>query len=601
MAIQLLDQHLINKIAAGEVVERPASVVKELIENSLDAEATSIEVEIEEGGLSLIRITDNGKGMNPEDAEMSLQRHATSKIASLKDLESIATLGFRGEALAAISSVSKFKLRTMEPGAVSATEVISEQDDIQVKQASGVQGTMIEIRGLFHSVPARKKFMKSAQTEFRHILSIVLNQALLSPSVAWKLSHNGKDILQCDIVSDWKQRVVDLLGKEITDKMVEVSHQAGGIAISGFVLHPAKARERMKEQYLFVNQRAISDHMVAKAIKDAFHNHIPHNTKPGYVLQISLPHDLVDVNVHPRKSEVKFAEPQAVFRAVLFAVKQALTKVVGEGVQAKSDLFARPSKQYNLQSNSGSPSPRPAIPSFSQPKVSTKHASFDYQRDLIKRSNPIQAKQETTTFSAPSMQKENVLSQKGWVLLGQAHNAYLIVQTEQAILFVDQHAVAEKILFEDMMKHLDEPKIQSLLLPVLLELSHEQIALIQENNEALLSLGIEGELFGGTTYKVSGIPQNVKTNDVKTFILGVLDDLSQEHFDSSLSLKKRQEELAKMASCRGAVKFGDSLSHEEQMKLLTDLIEKEITACCHGRPVLFEIDTDKLNKEFCRP
>jgi len=591
--IQLLNQELINKIAAGEVVERPASVVKELIENSLDAGATSIQVDIEEGGMNLIRIIDNGVGMNEEDAKMAMQRHATSKISSLHDLQMISTMGFRGEALAAISSVSQFRLLTKQDNADSAIEVISLNDEIQTKPSSGVTGTTIEVKGLFHSVPARKKFMKSATTEFRHILSILINQAMLTPHISWKLTNNGKEVFHYQTVDDWKNRVVDILGKELTDQMIEVKHQRGAFILSGFILHPSKARDRMKEQYLFVNKRPVSDYMITKAVKEGFHNHIPHNTKPGFVLQVSIAPDLVDVNVHPRKSEVKFADPASVYREVLFGVKNSLKDISADAVQGSSTLFSAPISSGMRRSQGSSSGFQSSKPSGGQ----IKHSNT-FSNKMFAPSSPVRSQnyQPIADFGS-----ESVLDEQGWVLMGQAHDSYLIVQTPDGMIFVDQHAVAEKVLFEELIQHLTEPKVQSLLVPALIELSPEQKALVVEHEEALSSVGIEGELFGGNSYRLSGIPQNVKVKEIKTFLKAILDDMSDEAFVKAESLQKRQEELAKMASCRGAIKFGDVLTPQEQIRLLEDMINMNITACCHGRPVMFEIKKDKLNKEFGRP
>ncbi len=591
--IKLLDQELINQIAAGEVVERPASVVKELVENSLDAGATSIQVDIEEGGMNLIRIIDNGVGMNEEDAQMAMQRHATSKISSLHDLQMISTMGFRGEALAAISSVSQFRLLTKQEDTDSAIEVISLNDELQTKPSSGITGTTIEVKGLFHFVPARKKFMKSATTEFRHILSIVVNQAMLTPHISWKLTNNGKEVFHYQTVTDWKDRVVDILGKELTDQMIEVKHQRGAFILSGFVLHPSKARDRMTEQYLFVNKRPVSDYMITKAVKEGFHNHIPHQTKPGFVLQVSIAPDLVDVNVHPRKSEVKFADPASVYREVLFGVKNSLNDISADAVQGSSTLFSAPISS-GIRRSQGSSS------GFSSTKPSSGQINHSntFSNKMFASSSPVRSQnyQPIADFGSHS-----ILDEQGWVLMGQAHDSYLIVQTLNGIIFVDQHAVAEKVLFEELIQHLTEPKVQSLLVPALIELSPEQKALVIEHEEALSSVGIEGELFGGNSYRLSGIPQNVKVKEIKTFLKAILDDMSDEAFVKAESLQKRQEELAKMASCRGAIKFGDQLTPQEQVRLLEDMISMNITACCHGRPVMFEIKTDKLNREFQRP
>ena len=264
--IHLLDQNLINKIAAGEVVERPASVVKELIENSIDAESTSIKLELENGGIDLIRIIDNEKGISPEDAKMSIQRHATSKIRTVDDLMSLSTLGFRGEALAAISSVSHFRLNTKQSDDIAATEVLVKDGKTTVKKSSGADGTIIEIQGLFYSVPARKKFLKSANTEFKHVLDVFTRQALLHPHIAFSIIHNGKVISDYPISSDWKERVQQLLGKDLGEDLIDLHHQRASLRIKGFLVHPAKAQKNRNLQYLFVNNRAVSDYLISKAV-----------------------------------------------------------------------------------------------------------------------------------------------------------------------------------------------------------------------------------------------------------------------------------------------------------------------------------------------
>lgn len=582
--IKLLDKELINKIAAGEVVERPASVVKELIENSLDAGATSISVEIESGGLDVIRITDNGSGMSPEDAKLSIRRHATSKIATVNDLHNISTLGFRGEALAAISSVSVFRILTRQKGAVGATEVKVNDGEVVLNQAAGSEGTVIEIKGLFHTVPARKKFMKTGSTEFRFIHQAVVQQVLLTPHVSWKLLHNKKMILDLPAVSDWKDRVISILGTDLGKNLIEINHQRGSLILSGFLVHPALAREKSKDQYLFVNKRPVSDYVLSKAIKEGYGNHIAYGMKPAFVLQISIAPDLVDVNVHPRKSEVKFADPSSIYRELLRSVRDSLSSIATDPVQIAS-FESRPgsrSKTYSLNI-----SPKPSEKSI--------HQSFEFQKQLSPHRSSLQRK----TFFTEGSELNEI--EEGWRLLGQAHDSYLIAETPNGIMMIDQHAVAEKILFEELMLHIDEPKTQSLLVPTLIELSANQKALIDSFGGELASMGIEGEMFGGNSYRLSGMPQNVKAKEIKKFFLDILDDMNEEIFSKAPSLKKRQEELAKMASCRGAIKFGDPLSLEEQIQLLKDVKRLNIVACCHGRPAIIKMTKEQLNKQFHRP
>jgi DNA mismatch repair protein MutL len=580
--IQLLDKNLINKIAAGEVVERPASVVKELIENSLDAGASTITIELEEGGIHLIRVTDNGCGMDPYDAEKCLEKHATSKIARVEDLHALTTMGFRGEALAAISSVSEFLLRTRTEEAVGATEVKAINGEVSVGQGAGVKGTMIEVKGLFHSVPARKKFLKAASTEYRNIVDVVSAQAMLTPQISWKLIHNGKTTLELQAVTDVKDRVVQMLGKELGSNLIEVNHQRASLQLTGFISHPSLSQANSKDQYLFVNGRPIKDYILAKAIKDGYGTHLNNLQKPAFVMQISIAPDLVDVNVHPRKSEVKFADTSGIYRELVVAVKKALENTEEVAFQSVASMPAMrkpasPKVSYDLKTSATQPSSQ-AMPIF-RPKMQVKQKAF------------------RQTIHQEAVVQEEV---SGYKLLGQIHDSYLVLETPTGLMLLDQHAVAEKVLYEELLAHQEVSKIQQLLVPIVIELSAKQQSFVQDQQDVLEALGVEGEFFGGSSFRLTGLPQELAVKDIKAFFMQLLDDLEHDGIGKADSLEKRKQQAAKYMACRGAVMFGDPLTREEQLQLVKSMQEGQIMTCIHGRAAVFELSKDELNKKFHR-
>lgn len=598
--IHLLDQNLINKIAAGEVVERPSSVVKELVENSLDAQANRIVIEIENGGIDCIRIIDNGLGMSAEDAKLSVRRHATSKIRSEMDLMQLATLGFRGEALAAISAVSSFQLITKQQNDASAAQVTIDQGELTFKQSAGTVGTTVEVRGIFHAVPARLKFLKSASTEFRHIVDVVTRQALLHPEVAWKLSHNGKVLFDYPIVSDWKERVQLVLGREVSQDLLTVEHQRASLRIHGFVTHPGRAQKSKDHQFLFVNNRAVQDYLLAKAVRQACDHHIASHLHPGFVLQISIAPDLVDVNVHPRKSEVKFASPSGVFREVMFAVKKSLEHVAERPHQIALTNYEtqfdgstaatyQPAKKQLYRLDSKNPSGRSASPAQIRQQ-------FDFQQKIATHS------MNRSVIAKSPVPLSGGLHQLGdWKLIGQAHKSFLLVQSEEGIYIVDQHAAAEKILYEKLLQEKGQVKQQKLLVPEVVEFSPTQALLVQQHLKDLDALGLELVEFGANTFQLVAVPQDMPTKDLKEVLSDIIEDLKEYEGKSLPSVEDRQKAVAKMVSCRAAVKFNDVLSLEEQITLLSDIKRLNIVACCHGRPVMIKITRDDLAKTFHRP
>ncbi len=566
--INVLTQPLIDKIAAGEVVERPASVVKELVENALDAGASDIRIDIEKGGLGLIRVTDNGSGMDADDLRLSVQRYATSKIKAIEDLNHLDSFGFRGEALAAIAAVSDFKIVSrVREGAGSAMELGYDGGRMVLRPASGAVGTSVEVRGLFHPVPARKKFMKSESTEFRHILTLVMQQACIHPHVAFRLVHNGETIFDVRAVADWQARAVDILGRGVAKDMLELKHQRAALVVTGFLSHPSQPRPRKPDQYIFVNRRPVQDFMLAKAVRQGYAHHIEPHSHPAFILHVSIAPDLVDVNVHPRKSEVRFADPSSIFREVYFAVHHALESVSTKSIEMKM----------------GETYPTLSVPESLDTPAQVKSAFVFSQ---------------TVASVPPVEQQPNQLGD--WKLLGQLHKCFLLVESTDGLLVIDQHAAAEKILYERMVERISEVYSQALLVPLVIELTAPQFQSVMEERDTMTELGLDVAEFGPNTIRLAAIPQGMDIRDLKQFFLDLVHDL-QEDGKRPNSLIERRDRVANMAACRGAVKFQDPLTHQEQIQLLTDIRRYNITACCHGRPVMKKLSIDQLRKEFHRP
>jgi len=587
--IKKLDQDLINKIAAGEVVERPASVIKELVENSIDAQADQISLEIINGGIDSIIISDNGQGMTKQDIELATTRHATSKISSVEDLFNIQTLGFRGEALASISSVSQFIIETKTTESTEGTKLSIINSEKSIDPCGCPDGTKITIRDLFYNVPARKNFLKSPTTEYNHILEAFTYFALINPEISFKLEHNNKLVMNLPKTNIWIERVKQVLGSDIAADLIPIKSK-GTIEISGFIGKPQIARNNRKSQFIFVNKRAVSDFIIAKAVKEAYGSLISHDSFPIFILNIQLPGKLVDVNVHPRKAEVKFKNSQEIFVAILQSCQKHLTN----NIEHKIDLQkAHSVKQYKL---------KPQSNSSYQPSV-------NYQQSLKSISSKPSQVSQAMKFSQAVLKekfeaKETTEQIGDWRLLGQIHNSYLLVEANEGILIIDQHAAAERILYQKFKRQskLEKPKAQKLLLPLNLELSTREVGIINQSQTILKKIGFDIEIFGQNTFKINAVPQDLGKLDIKKTILGLINDLEEKEFTKLKSTEDKQDIVIKYAACRTAIKFQDKLSNEEQIKLLEDIliIKDNINTCPHGRPFVMELTLDQLAKNFKR-
>jgi DNA mismatch repair protein MutL len=576
--IKVLPENLINQIAAGEVVERPSSVLKELVENSLDAGADRITVEIQEGGKKLIKISDNGKGMDREDLELSLQRHATSKISAEADLWDISTMGFRGEALASISSVSKLSIRSKTKDSISGTEINAEGGNIVNVQDCGMDtGTQVFVRQLFFNTPAREKYIKKDATELSHISSTLNTIALANPQVSFKLIHNEKVISDYPKSTDLISRVSDIFGKATAQAMIPVFYGGSEFQMDGFVGKPAIARSTSQHQYFFVNGRPIQHHVLAFTIKEAFRSMLMENKKPVFVLNIKIDPALIDVNVHPRKIEIRFEDQRTMISIIHRAVKSALEKIdltpkgFTESTRYMSDKFpeSRPAQNYGASTSS----------SVQNAMDFTK--SFMTDRDLS------------------GLEKEE--DDGGMKTISQVSNSYIVAQNADGLVLIDQHAAHERVRYEELMDQYENEKksIQPLLVPLQMEFSSNEAQIIGENLNVFQELGFEIENFGGNTFIVNEVPGFLAAEDLDTVVKGVLDDMINEK--SPTKFQGKTEEIINYMSCRSAIKFGQALKMEEMQELVKQLEKlKRPYTCPHGRPTMISLTLSELEKMFGR-
>ncbi|MDZ4816752.1 MAG: DNA mismatch repair endonuclease MutL [Verrucomicrobiota bacterium] len=611
--ITVLSEKVANQIAAGEVVERPASIVKELIENSLDAGAKRIDVEIKGGGKSLIRITDDGCGMSRDDALLCLERHATSKIKNADDLLSIGSFGFRGEAIPSIASVSRFKIMTREKEAAEGSEVIIHGGTIQGVQSCGSpSGTSIEVRSLFYNLPARKKFLKSDITELAHIQQGILIQALSNPAVGFFYRQDDRVVYQLASAQSLASRILEIYGAPFFNELLPLDHQSYGLKITGYVGRPGVSRSNRSEQHSFINGRPVENRILNFGLMEGYHNALMKGRYPVCMLFISMDPALVDVNVHPSKKEVRFRDEPAVRAAIVQAVREALAKTQGSIEVTITD------KKTSGEVVAQNPTFTPSAPPFSMGNVpivlrsessgtpTTFTPSFNFQQTPRPLSpNPSFANASISETAQPNPGPSPVGGQMKNIpyrLLGIISNLYIIGESAEGIVFIDQHAAHERVLFEKLLKHLENQDIasQRLLMPETVELDPRDEAFLKENLEVLNKIGIGISSFGGNTVMIDSLPPWLLSVSPRLLLKDVLDSLQSEGGRTSRDRRFREEQIAK-AACRAAVKANDPLSLFEAERLLSDLLKCELPYTCpHGRPTMILITARELEKKFGR-
>lgn len=588
--VHVLDDNTINKIAAGEVVERPASVIKELVENAIDAKADRIEVEIMAGGTSFMRVSDNGIGMSREDAEKAILRHATSKIVQVDDLQAIATLGFRGEALPSIASVSRFNLQTRQAGAELGTEIkITGGKTTEIGVAGCNLGTTIRVEDLFFNTPARKKFLKTNNTESGRINEFIIKLAISHPEIAFKLINNNKSSLATPGRGDLKETLQSLYGASVGQSLLPLEFEDEDIKLWGFVSKPSAIRSSRSWQTFIVNGRIIASRAIAKAIDNAYHALIPKSGYPLIALNIEVPQHTIDVNVHPQKTEMKFEDEGRIFKAVYKAVLDAVRPKgqVGQLGQlaAQADHVQQHVEKGLQELNFGQP-----VMNF---PLREEKPAMTWQEGTIALA------QDKSVKSVQSVvDEEEKLPTAGMIPIGQVDDTYIIAQDGDSLYIVDQHAAHERVLFDRFSAQAEHIPSQQLLVHLILDFSTHESQIIEENLELLAGLGFGLEPSGPNQFRLMEVPADVPSSQAEEFIREVLASMEELHRPTAAEL--RQAVLATTA-CKAAIKAGFKLNYRQMEILLQELNDTAMPYTCpHGRPTIIKFSSDELAKMFKR-
>ena len=602
--IARLPDLLISQIAAGEVVERPASVLKELLENSLDAGSKAIQVHLEEGGVKLIRVTDDGCGIAREELALALTRHATSKIVSLDDLERVGTLGFRGEALASVASVARLAISSRERGASHAWKLKAETN-AEPEPAALMAGTVVEMRDLYYNTPARRKFLKAEGTEFAHCADAVKRLALTRPDVAFSLTHNGRNLFQL-APADSARRIADILGDDFLGAARRLDAAAGPLAIAGFAIDPTRATEARDGQYVFVNGRFVRDKVIAHALREAYRDVLHGSRQPAVCLFVNIDPALVDVNVHPAKTEVRFRDSRAMHQFVFHAIQRTLaTPVQADAAPAlieRQNAAVDPEKTANFnyalplrhQSTLGVPQGY-LLRGVAEPAAAAYLAFARAAQDIGSSPAP---RQDVAPQFQPAQSAEG--PPLGYAL-AQLHGIYILAQNARGLVLVDMHAAHERILYEKLKTALDNRQIatQALLIPAVFSADPLDIAAVEEHAEALADLGFQIAPLGPNQLGVRSVPALLQSDDPAALARSLIAEL-REHGITQLATARRNELLATMA-CHGAVRARRILTLPEMNALLRQMEETERAGQCnHGRPTWTELPLAELDRLFLR-
>ncbi len=662
--ITLLSQETIDKIAAGEVVERPSSVVKELVENAIDAKATAVTVEIKEGGISFIRITDNGCGIERAQVPLAFLRHSTSKIKSVEDLMSITSLGFRGEALSSISAVSQVELITKTYGELTGTRYVIEGSREKENEEIGApEGTTFIVRNLFYNTPARRKFLKTAQTEGNYINDLMERLALSHPGVSFKFINNGQTKMHTSGNSREKDMIYHIYGRDITSGLLEIDHKNEYFHVRGFIGKPLISRGNRNFENYFINGRYIKSALLSKSIEEAYKGFLMQHQYPFCVLYFSMDTDLLDVNVHPTKMELRFSNNEAIYKTLFEIIRGALTHkdfipevpVQEEKVQKRENIkvplpepferrgveTVRSGGRFQLQDihmqGQAEITPKETVPQkeaappenlsvfnslLPKKETITTDRVSETNTYTVSKSVPQPIPAGKTTASLPEEtasvppepkvtyeQQELIAVSKGFLtkdakkkhkIIGQLFDTYWMVEYEDKLFIIDQHAAHEKVLYEKTMKKVREKTFSSQTLspPIILTLSLEEIEMLEKYREQINAFGYEIEPFGGKEYAVTAIPADFTGIDTKAMFLEMLDDFA--NINGNDSPNAIMEKVASM-SCKAAIKGNQHISRPEAERLIDELLELENPYNCpHGRPTIISMTKYEIEKKFKR-
>ena len=646
--INVLSFEIANLIAAGEVVERPSSVMKELIENSIDSGATSIVAEIKHGGVSLIRVTDNGVGMEREDLPVALQRHATSKIREKDDLASIMTLGFRGEALAAISSVSEMTIISKVKTAESATMLSAEAGKVvDISEVYAADGTTVVVKNLFYNVPARRKFLKKDSTEAMNVSALVEKVALSRPDISIQLLIDGEEKFKTPGDNNLLNTITAIFSKAFSSKLIEIDGEADGIKVTGFVGRSDNVKKNRNMMNVFINGRYVKSLTAQAAIERAYTSYIAPEAFPCCVLFIDINPTLVDVNVHPAKLEVKFADERTVFEIIYYTVKNALEKheyrpemefgkakseknLMGayvplgadtKGEQLKMSVVTTPSAPLFTE-------PKRTAPAYSTPAYTSerkidldrpiKVASTSSYDNLVKKTDaPTMTPKDSVEFlkkyresfeprvaeTVPMIPVVRVEDTPEYKFIGEAFDCYVMIEYEGALLVIDKHAAHERVIFEDLKKQREEDKRianQLLMLPLTVVLSPEELAVASEHADEMRAVGFEYNI-NGTAADITAIPEAIGTDDAEALFIRMLDEIVDGRGKPAITEAIRREKALYQVACKAAIKGGRVYTKEILHWLIKKLLLlPDITVCPHGRPVAFRLTKNELDRQFER-
>jgi len=579
--IAILSESLASRISAGEVIERPASVVKELIENSIDAGSTRVEVDVRSGGRLLIRVQDNGEGMQSEDAILAFQRHATSKIRTDQDLQSIRTLGFRGEALPSIVAISKVRMVTVPRGENVGTEIVIEGGNIsKTRETGGQPGTLMEVKEIFFNTPVRLKFLKAVSTELGHISHLIQQQALAHPQISFRLSHESKTLLDFPAVQLRIQRIQQVYGKPFSEHLIVLENQWAGIEVWGVVSKPPYTRSTRAYQEIFINNRAVSSPFILRAVYEAYEAALMKGQHPVVLLFLNVEGPMVDVNVHPAKREVRFRDQRLIHDLVRSSVKAGLKGI------SRADLYRANSSPVDSMTD----------------RVREATEIYLRTRNAISDTDTRSSSEMLKTFPPSGEDEPKLTGFSDLTLsLGQLYNTYIIARIHEDFWIIDQHAAHERILYERFVDavHTSRIPIQRLLIPQTLDLPVAQVAIVKEWLSHLVSLGLEIESFGSRSLVIRAIPTFLAKADLQDLIMDLIQDWI--NFEKIPSAQDRQNSLIATLACHSAIKANESLTTIEIENLLKDILQLSTAMTCpHGRPIRIKLSRKELDAMFHR-
>ena len=606
--IKVLPETVVTKIAAGEVIERPASVLKELVENAIDAGATQIEIQLEEGGKKLIKVSDNGVGMDADDLKIAFLSHATSKLRSDDDLFSIDTLGFRGEALPSIGSISQTRIISRTKDALVGSEIQIEGGQLsKIKEKGAPEGTQIDVQNLFYNTPVRRKFLKSTQTEMAHISEMVTRFALSYPNIHFTTLHNGKNVLIFPTAKNLKERINTIFGKEISESLLEINLKEPDISIYGYVLPPTHNRPNTKMQFIFLNGRYIRDNIIFHAINVAYRNLLMSRRSPIIFLNLQIDSREVDVNVHPTKIEVRFKNTGLIHDQLYAAIRSALMKTESHTSFQAMSQDNRPSAEAStVAANTFVGGVEAQLRkekevSSDDRKESVMKSMSDFFSTSPDKETPYR-KDEHKQAVLPSAEDKPLFKQESKLTSHiQIHNSYIIEETAEGLNIIDQHALHEVVLYHEIWEHIKSSRlaVQKLLIPALIELTPRDFVTIMSLKEKFATLGLEIEEFGKSTIAIRTHPQILKNLDFHSLIQCVLEEIDSDDVKSetdNILIK-----IVQVMACKGAVKAGQRLAPQEIQSLLEQRKDNIVTSFCpHGRPTALEFKISELEKQFKR-